>query len=164
MSIQGKVGPNKAARQSLADRLTTEQSSFDASAGLLTVQVEKKNPKEKPKKAPDSLHCSTIIPSSVYSLRYRTGSLSTCPNFSIVVYPCDFVGLDPWRTNEEGVPKGPGPVPNLHWLILAFSDLFSSNISPSKLRLSTLGNKARLAAQSLTDYKIANQEDVYHIF
>ena len=96
MSIQGKVGPNKAARQSLADRLTTEQSSFDASAGLLTVQVEKKNPKDvKPKKAPDSLHCSTIIPSSVYSLRYRTGSLSTCPNFSIVVYPCDFVGLDP---------------------------------------------------------------------
>ena len=47
MSIQGKVGPNKAARQSLADRLTTEQSSFDASAGLLSVQVEKKNPKDK---------------------------------------------------------------------------------------------------------------------
>lgn len=54
MSIQGKVGPNKAARQSLADRLTSEQSSFDASAGLLSVQVAEKTPKnnQKNKKAP----------------------------------------------------------------------------------------------------------------
>ena len=71
-------------------------------------------------------------------------------------------GADPRGKAKERLPKGSHPV-----LYLSFSSLLSydcflllcnSPMSNFGLRMSTMGNKARLVAQALTNHGITNQE------